>query len=134
MRTLLIRAFAEAPRGTQSRIADELGVRPTSVNKWSKGHNLPEPRYWRQLERLLGLTAGSLVLTSDEGTPDPFAAIRAELVAIRARLDALESPMRLTNERVALAASGADRLPKDRPKRQQVPRGAPSEQGEHLDE
>lgn len=53
MRRTLIDAFAAADRGLQSRIADALGVRPQTVNKWAKGQNLPEPDTWKRLEPLL---------------------------------------------------------------------------------
>lgn len=60
MRAVISTALQNAPRGTQTRIADALGVRVQTVNKWAKGYNLPEPQHLPQLEQLLRLKKGAL--------------------------------------------------------------------------
>jgi transcriptional regulator with XRE-family HTH domain len=98
MRQTLVAAFAAAPRGTQSRVADALGVRATAVNKWAKGYNVPEPQHWQQLEQLLDLPAGEL--TGEIGATRLDAAKRDQsrspgprrLCASRARSAAADAP------------------------------------------
>lgn len=67
MKRTLVAALGSAPRGTQSRIADALGVRPQAVNKWAKGYNVPEPETWARLEPLLR----EMGLLEDPARSDP---------------------------------------------------------------
>lgn len=98
MKTVLITAFEAAPRGTQSRIADELGVRATAVNKWAKGYNVPEQKHWAKLEQLLDLPAGQLTgLTRSDGGTDPAPSeVMALLHQLAERLDVVESKLGLS--------------------------------------
>lgn len=95
-------AFAAAPRGTQSRVADALGVRATAVNKWAKGYNVPEPQHWQQLEQLLDLPAGEL--TGEIGATRLDAARRFERL-VQAHLRLVER-VELLCERLGVDASG----------------------------
>lgn len=61
VRQILRQAFEALPRGEQTRIADDLGVRVQTVNKWAKGYNAPGPDVdLRRLEELLHLDPGAL--------------------------------------------------------------------------
>jgi len=141
MKQILVKSFSGAPRGSQSRIADALGVRVQTVNKWSKGHNVPEPQHWRELERLLGLDAGMLTLHGDAGADDVLAGIRSEIAELRARVEVLEAE-RLTNDEFAMAAHSGElrpvatvmkrREPSEPAKKIKRPHPRP-EQGEHID-
>jgi DNA-binding transcriptional regulator YdaS (Cro superfamily) len=101
MKTLLMGAFASAPRGTQARVADALDLPPTTVNKWAKGYNLPEPHRWPEVERLLGLTDGALAeaagITQPQESPvvalaDLLHRLDAAVTRLEDRVQALERP------------------------------------------
>lgn len=92
MKNVLITAFDAAPRGTQTRIAEQLGVRVTAVNKWAKGYNIPEPQHWARLEQLLDLPAGTFTPLANEGSPSE---VMTMLRAISARLDVVEQTLGL---------------------------------------
>lgn len=61
MRAAFVEAFQNAPQGTQTRIADDLGVRVQTVNKWAKGYNLPSREHIPRIEQMLGLKKGALM-------------------------------------------------------------------------
>lgn len=96
MKQILTSYFGRAPRGSQSRIADELGVRVQTVNKWAKGYNIPEPQHWRQLEQLLDLPAGTFAITPLGADTGPAPADVLELIRqVSARLDVVEQQLGL---------------------------------------
>lgn len=68
---------------TQTAIAQALGVSVATVNKWSKGHTVPEAFRWPEVERLLGLDEGALATAAGIRRPvdhaDEIAEIRTEL-------------------------------------------------------
>jgi DNA-binding transcriptional regulator YdaS (Cro superfamily) len=96
MKQLLKDSFATAPTGSQSRIADALGVRATTVNKWANGGAVPPSQRWPMLEELLGLEPGSLakarVRPPDD---DKLDAILAAVVDIGQRLTEVEQYLRI---------------------------------------
>lgn len=47
-------------RGVQARVARDLSLSATTVNKWAMGYNLPEPERLPALEQSLGVPAGHL--------------------------------------------------------------------------
>lgn len=98
MKQILITAFNAAPRGAQSRIADELGVRATAVNKWAKGYNVPDPKHWERLEQMLGLAAGQLTGLM---RPDDTGPSSAEVLQLLRRL---EERLGVVEQQLGLAA------------------------------
>lgn len=58
--SLLRDAFDRSPRGTQSRLAEAVGVSPQTVNKWASGANDPDPERWPEIEEALGLESGAI--------------------------------------------------------------------------
>lgn len=104
MKNLLVDALASAPRGTQTRIADEMGIRPQTVNKWRKGYNLPEPDRWTQLEHLLGLDDGAISRAAGITQPPDDAQSTEELRAELRRLDGEMRSLRAELDELRAAA------------------------------
>lgn len=97
-------AFRLAPRGTQTRVAKNLGVKQQTVSKWAAGDIVPEQWRWPAIERELDLDPGALmeahykaVRPPDDGSQipeavrvalqtlgDELAQLRAEVAALRA--------------------------------------------------
>lgn len=80
---------------TQKELADRLGVRPQTVNKWVSGENSPPMERWTAIEDALEIDRGtlwSLVLTPDAAaaeSPGPVSGTRQRTLS--ERLDALEA-------------------------------------------
>lgn len=55
----LIVAGVSRPGWTQKRLADALGIRPQTVNKWVKGENTPPPDRWPAIEEALEFDPGT---------------------------------------------------------------------------
>lgn len=67
-------------RGVQAKVARDLSLSATTVNKWAMGYNLPEPERWAALEQSLGMEPGTLAaLSTPPGSPDLLAELRNEL-------------------------------------------------------
>jgi hypothetical protein len=49
-----------APRGTQAKLARELGAPVQTVNKWALGMTCPSPRSWSVIEQFFELEEGTL--------------------------------------------------------------------------
>lgn len=104
MRTILVSAFAALPRGEQTRIADELGERVQTVNKWARGYNQPGPDVdLRRLEQLLHLETGVLGYAAGTTPQSPAVDTGALLAEIRrqgAAMRRLEDRIRVLSDRV----------------------------------
>lgn len=97
-------AFEALPRGEQTRIADALGERVQTVNKWAKGYNSPGPDVdLRRLEELLHLDTGALGYTAGTTPPSPdvdTAQVMAEILRQGAVIRKLEKRIRALTARV----------------------------------
>lgn len=60
MNQLIAQRLTERGRGSQSALADALGVRAQTVSKWVSGDVTPEPGRWPAIEAALDLDEGSL--------------------------------------------------------------------------
>lgn len=105
MRQILVSAFAALPRGeTQTSIADALGERVQTVNKWAKGYNAPGPNVdLRKLERLLHLDEGALGYTAGATPQNPTVDTELLLAEIQRQGDViatLEDRLRSLSDRV----------------------------------
>lgn len=105
MRQILVSAFAALPRGeTQTSIADALGERVQTVNKWAKGYNAPGPDVdLRKLEELLHLEPGMLGYAAGTKPPSPAVdteQLLAELQRQGAVIAKLEGRLRSLSDRV----------------------------------
>lgn len=104
MRQILVAAFKALPRGEQTRIADELGERVQTVNKWAKGYNSPGPDVdLRRLEELLHLEAGSLGYMAGTTPPSPdvdTAQLMGEILRQGDAIHKLEKRIRALTARV----------------------------------
>lgn len=110
VKNLLVEAFASAPRGTQARVAEALGLPAPTVNKWAKGYNIPEPARWAEVEQLLGLTEGSIAQAAGITQPRDGRTFD-DLAALVQRLG--DAVTRLEGRVRALERSG-DRTPAQR--------------------
>lgn len=104
MRLILKDAFEALPRGEQTRIADELGVRVQTVNKWAKGYNAPGPDVdLRRLEDLLRLDRGVLGYVAGTTPPSPdvdTAALLAEIQKQGVAMKRIEGRLQSLTDRV----------------------------------
>lgn len=50
--------------GSQTRLAEAVGVRVQTVNKWVKGQTVPDPDRWADIDRFFGWDEGSLALAA----------------------------------------------------------------------
>lgn len=41
-------------------MANRLGVKPQTVNKWAHGQTTPSPEHWPEIERYLGMPEGGI--------------------------------------------------------------------------
>lgn len=89
MREILKTAFAALQRGEQTRIADDLGERVQTVNKWAKGYNAPGPDVdLRRLEVLLHLEPGALGYVAGT-SPTDDAGLRDRVVKLEREVELL---------------------------------------------
>lgn len=80
-------------RGAQTRLAEAVGVKVQTVNKWSKRQTCPEPDKWEAIEDHFGLERGTLRRASglDErptslGTDERLTHLEKQLARIEALL------------------------------------------------
>ena len=79
-------------RGVQAKVARDLSLSATTVNKWAMGYNLPEPERWPALEQSLGMEPGTLAaMATPPGSPDLLAELRSEIRRLGAELQSLRS-------------------------------------------
>lgn len=80
MRKILMEALKV--RGSQTALANALGVGTSTVQHWAKGQTVPEAHRWGAIEKALGLApmtlakAAGVTLPAD---PDRYAALEAEV-------------------------------------------------------
>lgn len=119
-------------RGSQTELANALGVAVGTVNKWYRGHNSPELHRWRDIERHFGWPPGQIAsLTglnrfaahgvddiSDQvpefalGLARDLDALRHEVRQQGARIERLVKQLGVKEERhLALAAEGGEPEP-----------------------
>lgn len=67
IRELIADAVEDGGRGEQTRLAETVGVRVQTVNKWVKGQTSPEPRWWPAIEAHFGWPNGHIRRRSDTG-------------------------------------------------------------------
>jgi transcriptional regulator with XRE-family HTH domain len=81
-------------RGVQARVARDLSLSATTVNKWAMGYNLPEPERLPDVERALGLPEGHLtVLAMPQGAEGLLADLRNEIQRLGADVQQLRSEL-----------------------------------------
>lgn len=97
-------------RGMQARVARDLGLSATTVNKWAMGYNLPEPERLPALEAALDMEPGSLgALAMPPGAGDLIGELRNEIRSLGVEVAQLRSELQQlrderTPPRIAAAA------------------------------
>lgn len=85
LKQLISKLVTDPTGGTQTSHAKALGVSVQTVNKWAKGHNVPDPSKWAAIERHFQLAPGAMVEAAG------FAEVDSSLAA---RVTQLEAQMR----------------------------------------
>ena len=107
LKQLISKLVTDPTRGTQTSHAKALGVSVQTVNKWAKGHNVPDPSKWAAIERHFELAPGSLVEIAGFADVDDSLAARVTLLEIQVRAMAVQL------ERLGVELDADDGLPGD---------------------
>lgn len=96
---LIADAVTERGRGTQTRLAEAVGVEVQTVNKWVHGQTHPTPDRWAAIERFFGMEPGaiaSLVVPRDGGatTAEQVQQLSDQVEHLTRRLIDLETTLR----------------------------------------
>lgn len=103
---MLINEWARASRGRQALLARELAVTPQTVNKWVAGEVMPDQERWPDLERVMGLEAGTIAAARDV-TP-PGAADDILLIQLGLQVARMDDAMWRLEDRVRVLEQSAD--------------------------
>lgn len=103
---LLDEHLRQRGRGAQTRLAEAVGVRVQTVNKWSKRQTSPEPDKWPAIEDHFELPRGTIrrAVGWDAAAPDD------EIAALRTDVRSLADAVQALTATVATILQDLDRL------------------------
>jgi hypothetical protein len=99
---LIADELSQRGRGAQTRLAEAVGVRVQTVNKWQKRQTCPEPDKWPAIEEHFGLNPGTIRdvvgwgpadVVVRPGTVHARATIGEDERNAHARIDAVETKL-----------------------------------------